>query len=145
MLVSPGPPGQRVEDDGVVIAAVVEAGVEVQGQVVGVVTDVDGEAGREAEVQRSEGCSEPSASSWKCFWNVASRVCRTHQEQPCLGFTRTINSDPSMNDKSLIFCGDRGEGHFKQRGWSAFCQSSSKSKQEGAVSAPKHVPITQRQ
>lgn len=51
-LVGPGPPGQRVEDDDVVNAALVEAGVEVQGQVVGVVTDVDGEAGKEAEVQR---------------------------------------------------------------------------------------------
>lgn len=55
VLVPPAPPGQRVEDDGVVIAAVVEAGVEVQGQVVGVVTDVDGEAGREAEVRGQKG------------------------------------------------------------------------------------------
>lgn len=55
MLVPPAPPGQRVEDDGVVIAAVVEAGVEVQGQVVGVVTDVDGEAEREAEVRGQKG------------------------------------------------------------------------------------------
>lgn len=51
MLGTPGPPGERVEDDGLVIAAVVEAGVEVQGQVFRVVSDVDGEAGREAEVR----------------------------------------------------------------------------------------------
>lgn len=45
LLIAPGTPGQRVEDDGVDVAAVIEAGVEVQGQVVRVVADVDGEAG----------------------------------------------------------------------------------------------------
>lgn len=52
LLVSPRPPGQRVEDDGVVVVAVVKAGVEVQGQVVGVMTDVDGEAGRGRWLER---------------------------------------------------------------------------------------------
>lgn len=45
LLIGPGPPGQRVEDDGVDVAAVIKAGVEVQGQVFRVVADVDGEAG----------------------------------------------------------------------------------------------------
>lgn len=45
LLVTPAPPGQRVEDNGVDVAAVLKAGVEVQGQVVGVVANVDGEAG----------------------------------------------------------------------------------------------------
>lgn len=57
VLVSPGPPGQRVEDDGVDIIAVVKAGVEVQGQVVGVMADVDGESGRGRWLER--GAQDP--------------------------------------------------------------------------------------
>lgn len=58
MLVAPASPGQGVEDEGVAVPAVVEAGVEVQRQVVGVVADVDGEAAfwggaRDVTVQRS--------------------------------------------------------------------------------------------
>lgn len=104
MLVAPGPPGQGVEDDGVLVAAVVEAGVEVQGQVVGVVADVDGEAGREAEVRgQRRVCSDPSG-----IWpGIHGRVCRTHQGQPSLGFTFTFISVPSLNDKPVIFCGDQ--------------------------------------
>lgn len=45
-LLTPGTPRQRVAHDGVGVALVVEAGVEVHGDVVGVVADVEGEAAR---------------------------------------------------------------------------------------------------
>lgn len=53
MLVTPAPPGQGIEDDGVDITAAVETGVEVHCDVFGVMTDVDGKAAMEVGTQRS--------------------------------------------------------------------------------------------
>lgn len=48
-LIAPAPTRQCVEDDGVDVTPVIETGIEVQGDVVGIVTNVDGEAATEAE------------------------------------------------------------------------------------------------
>lgn len=54
-LIAPAPTRQRVEDDGVDVAPVIETGIEVQGDVVGIVTNVDGEAATEAENTEMRG------------------------------------------------------------------------------------------
>lgn len=61
MLVGPAPPRHRVTDNGVDIITMVETGVEVQGDVLMVVTDVDGKAanrGKNTEVRKKNQYKE---------------------------------------------------------------------------------------
>lgn len=55
MLVGPAPPRHRVKDNGVDIITIVETGVEVQGDVLMVVTNVNGKAanrGKNTELRK---------------------------------------------------------------------------------------------
>lgn len=61
MLVGPAPPRHRVKDNGVDIITIVETGVEVQGDVLMVVTNVDGKAvnrGKNTELRKKNQYKE---------------------------------------------------------------------------------------
>lgn len=44
-----------------------------------------------------------------CWTCRVKRGCTTHLEQQSLGFTRTFSSIPSLNEMSLMFCGNHEE------------------------------------
>lgn len=52
MFVTPATPRHGVEDDGVDITAIVKTGVKVHGDVLRIMTNVDGKAAMEAGTQR---------------------------------------------------------------------------------------------
>lgn len=69
LLVGPAPPRHRVKDNGVDITTIVETGVEVQGDVLMVVTNVDGKAANtgDTELRKKSVQRKCLATFWYYF------------------------------------------------------------------------------